>query len=170
LAPSPKPDSALAPARIGAQLNRVLRWLIATLHLLALPLGLGAVWARNRALRGALSADGLRRVFVADNLWGVAAVLWIGTGLLRAFGGLEKGAGYYLHDPVFYAKMGLLAVILLLEIRPMTTLIRWRIALGRGASIDTSPALALARISEIQAGLVVLIVFAATALARGLFL
>ena len=62
----------------------MLRWLIATLHLLALPLGLGAVWARSRALRGALSVDGLRRVFVADNLWGVAAVLWIGTGLLRA--------------------------------------------------------------------------------------
>lgn len=147
----------------------MLRWLIASLHLLALPLGLGAVWARHRALRGALDADGLRRVFLADSLWGVAALLWIGTGLLRAFGGLEKGASYYLHDHVFYTKMGLLALILLLEIWPMSTLIRWRIALGRGAPIDTTPALVLARISQIQAGLVILIVFAATALARGLF-
>jgi len=147
----------------------MLRWLFASLHLLALPLGLGAVWARQRALRAALDAEGLRRVFLADTLWGVAALLWIGTGLLRAFGGLEKGASYYLHDHVFYAKMGLLALILLLEIWPMSTLIRWRIALGRGASIDTTPALALARISQIQALLVVLMVFAATALARGLF-
>ena len=147
----------------------MLRWLIASLHLLALPLGLGAVWARHRALRAALDAEGLRRVFRADNLWGVAALLWIGTGLLRAFGGLEKGASYYLHDHVFYIKMSLFALILLLEIWPMATLIRWRIALGRGGSIDTTPALALARISRIQAGLIVLIVFAATALARGLF-
>jgi putative membrane protein len=146
-----------------------LRWLLASLHLLALPLGLGAVWARQRALRAALDAEGLRRVFLADTLWGVAALLWIGTGLLRAFGGLEKGASYYLHDHVFYAKMGLLALILLLEIWPMSTLIRWRIALRHGASIDTTPALALARISQVQAGLVVLMVFAATALARGLF-
>jgi putative membrane protein len=146
-----------------------LRWLLASLHLLALPLGLGAVWVRQRALRAALDAEGLRRVFLADTLWGVAALLWIGTGLVRAFGGLDKGASYYLHDHVFYAKMGLLALILLLEIWPMSTLIRWRIALGRGASIDTTPALALARISQVQAGLVVLMVFAATALARGLF-
>jgi putative membrane protein len=147
----------------------MLRWLFATLHLLALPLGLGAVWARHRALRATRDAEGLRRVFRADNLWGVAALLWIGTGLLRAFGGLEKGGSYYLHDHVFYAKMGLFALILLLEIWPMSTLIRWRIALGRGRSIDTTSALALARISQIQAGLVILIVFAATALARGLF-
>jgi putative membrane protein len=147
----------------------MLRWLIASLHLLALPLGLGAVWARHRALRAVLDADGLRRVLFADNLWGLAALLWIGTGLLRAFGGLEKGASYYLHDHAFYVKMGLLAVVLLLEIWPMSTLIRWRIAIGRGASVDTTPALTLARISRIQAGLIVLIVFAATALARGLF-
>ncbi len=146
-----------------------LRWLIAALHLLALPLGLGAVWARSRALRHTDSADGLRRAFAADNLWGLAAALWIGTGLLRAFGGLEKGTSYYLHARVFYAKLGLFALILLLEIWPMVTLIRWRIAVRRGASIDTTPAPTLARISQVQAGLVVLVVLAATALARGLF-
>ncbi|MBI2002932.1 MAG: DUF2214 family protein [candidate division NC10 bacterium] len=81
----------------------------------------------------------------------------------------EKGASYYLHNPVFYVKMGLLVAVLLLEIRPMATLIRWRIGVRRGASIDASPAPALARISQIQAGLVVLMVFAATALARGFF-
>jgi len=148
----------------------VLRWLFATLHLLALPLGLGAVWARGRALRRTRSAQDLHPVFLADNLWGLAAVVWIGTGLVRAFGGLEKGASYYLHDRVFYAKMGLLVVILALEIRPMATLIRWRMGLRRGAPIMTTTAPALARISEIQAGLVVLMVFAATALARGFFL
>ena len=146
-----------------------LRWLIASLHLLALPLGVGAIWARSRALGLARSADDLHRVFVADNLWALAAVLWLGTGLLRAFGGLEKGATYYRHDRVFYIKMGLFVTILILEIRPMVTLIRWRISVRRGAPVDLTSAPTLARLSQIQLGLVVVMVFAATALARGLF-
>ncbi len=146
-----------------------LRWLIATLHLLTLPLGLGAIWARSRALGLAKTVEDLRRVFVADNLWALAAVLWLGTGLLRAFAGLEKGASYYLHDRVFYIKMGLFVTILILEIWPMVTLIRWRISVRRGAPVDLTSATTLARFSQIQLGLVVVMVFAATALARGLF-
>jgi putative membrane protein len=144
------------------------RWVLATLHLLALGVGLGAVWARSRGLRAAPDAQALRRVFAADSWWGVAAMLWLGTGLVRAFGGFEKGSAYYLADPMFRAKMSLLVLILILEVWPMVTLIRWRIALARNAPIDLSPARALARISQVQAVLVVLMVFAATAMARGL--
>ncbi len=145
------------------------RWLIASLHLLALPLGLGAIWARSRALSLVRSTDHLHAVFVADNLWAIAAVLWLSTGLPRAFGGLEKGSSYYLHDRVFYIKMGLFVTILILEIWPMTTLIRWRIRVRRGTPVDLKSAPTLARLSQIQLGLVVVMVFAATALARGLF-
>lgn len=147
----------------------MLRWLLASLHLLALPIGLGAVWARGRALRAVQTVADVSRVFVADTLWGLAAILWIATGLLRAFGGFEKGSAYYLHDRVFAVKMALLAVILLLEIWPMTTLIRWRIGVRRGTAIDLGNAGALARVSEWQAGVTVMMVFAATALARGFF-
>ena len=146
----------------------LLRWIVATLHLLALPLGLGAVWARGRSLRGALDAAGLKRVFLADTLWGVAALLWIGTGVARAFGGLEKGTAYYVQQPMFHAKMGLLILILALEVWPMVTLIQWRVALARGQPPSAGRAAVFARISEVQALLVVLMVFAATALARGL--
>ena len=147
----------------------ILRWFLTTFHLLALPLGLGAIVARSRELTRARSSGDLGRVFVADNLWGLAAALWIVTGLWRAFGGLEKGTDYYLNNRVFYVKMALLAFILLLEIAPMTTLIGWRIALRRGKSIDLTPASAFARISQLQAALVVLMVFAATAMARAFF-
>jgi putative membrane protein len=147
----------------------ILRWLVATLHLLALPLGLGAIWTRARALARLTGNQGLARVFVADNLWAVAAVLWIATGVWRAFGGLEKGTAYYLHDHAFHAKMGLLLLILLLEIWPMTTLMRWRIRARRAPTMDIRVAPLLARVSYVQAGLVVLMVFAATAVARGYF-
>jgi len=145
-----------------------LRWLFAALHLLALPIGLGAVVIRGRALRGALDASGLHRVFRADTLWGVAAVLWIGTGLVRAFGGLEKGTAYYLAEPLFAVKMALLALVLALEVWPMITLIRWRIGSAKGLGVDTTRARALARISDVQAVVVVLMVFAATGMARGI--
>jgi len=134
---------------------------------MALGIGLGAVWMRGRALRGPLDAPGLRRVFAADNVWGLAAILWISTGVWRAFGGLEKGTTYYVTNPVFHAKMGLLGLIIALEIWPIVTLIRWRVRQGKGEPVDTTAAPALARISVIQAGLVVLMVLAATALARG---
>jgi putative membrane protein len=142
----------------------MIRWLLAAVHLLALGIGLGAILNRAWALRGNLDAGGVRRVLNADTVWGIAAFLWISTGLLRAFAGFEKGSGYYLNNHVFWAKMGLLALVLALEITPLITFIRWR---RPNAEIDPSRAHALSRISFVQAGLVVLMVFAATAMARG---
>src|SRR6266850_613722 len=104
--------------------------LVSSLHVLALAIGLPAVFLRGRALKGPLDANGLRRLLAADNVWGIAALLWIVTGLLRAFAGLEKGADFYLHSPLFWTKMALFLVVLLLEIRPMITFIRWRIKRG----------------------------------------
>jgi putative membrane protein len=147
----------------------MLRWLLASFHLLALGLGLGAVWVRGRALKGSLAASGLRRVFLADSVWGLAALLWISTGLWRLLGGAEKPTDYYLHNHIFLTKMALLLLILGLELRPMTTLIRWRMQVGRGQLPDTAVAPLLARISFAQAWIVVLMVFAATAMARGLY-
>jgi putative membrane protein len=146
----------------------LLRWTLATLHLLALGIGLGAVWARGLNLRTALTPQDLRRVFRADNAWGLAAVLWIGTGVWRLLAGLEKTTGYYLHNHVFLTKMGLFLLIFALEISPMLTLLRWRRLTAAGHPVDTGAARRMATISFVQAALVVLIVFAATAMARGI--
>lgn len=145
----------------------MLRWLLAALHLLALGIGLGAAWARGRALRQPLDAAAVQRVLHADSWWGLSALLWISTGLFRALGGWEKGAAYYFHNHFFLAKMGLLLVVLALEIWPMVTLIKWRIAAAKGTPFDASRAPAMSRISFVQAGLIVLMVLAATAMARG---
>ncbi len=142
-------------------------WLLAALHLLGLAMSLGSVWARARCLKGRLDADGLRAVFYADNWWGISALMMIGTGLLRAFAGFDKGASYYMQNHLFLTKMGLLILILALEIPPMVTLISWRIRTRRGESIDTSKARTFARISHAQAGLLILMVLAATGMARG---
>jgi putative membrane protein len=144
-----------------------IRWLLASLHLLALGLGLGAVWVRGRALSSRLDERGLHSVFLADMWWGIAAFLWIGTGLWRLFAGLEKNTGYYFQNHFFLSKMGVLAVILILEVWPMITLIRWRRQVMAGGLPVTTVAPALARISFVQAVLIMLMVFLASAMARG---
>jgi putative membrane protein len=142
--------------------------LVSSLHLLALAIGLPAAFLRGRALKGRLDAEGLRRLFAADNVWGIAAGLWLVTGLLRAFGGLEKGTDFYLRSPLFWTKMGLFLLILLLEIRPMVTFIRWRRLLGRGLPIDTTVAPRLYTFNHIEVALVVVMVFVAGMMARGI--
>ena len=150
----------------------MLRIALAVLHLLALGVGLGAIYARARSLNGlAGSPDAVRRVFVADAWWGIAALLWIGTGLWRALAGTEKPWGYYWSNHVFLAKMGLLLLVLLLELVPMITLIGWRRATAAGTRPEARAlaprARLLARISDVQTLLVIAIVVAAVTMARG---
>jgi putative membrane protein len=141
--------------------------LLSALHMLALAIGLPAIYARTRALKGPLDAEGLRRVFAADSWWGIAALLWIATGPLRAFGPFEKGAPFYLGTWLFHLKLGLFALIFALEIMPMVGLIRWRMALKRGESPDISAAPLYRMLSHIEMALVVLIAFVAAFMARG---
>ncbi|MDF1504040.1 DUF2214 family protein [Roseisolibacter sp. H3M3-2] len=147
----------------------MLRLALAAAHLLALGIGLGAVHGRARALRElGRVPDALGRALRADVWWGIAAALWLSTGLWRVFAGTEKGSGYYWSNPVFHAKLGLFVLIFLLELRPMITLTRWRRA-GRDADPATLAPVgrSLAATSDVQTVLLVLIVVAATAMARG---
>jgi putative membrane protein len=142
--------------------------LLSALHLLALAIGLPAVVLRAHALRGAPEPSAVRRALNADSLWGIAALLWLTTGPARAFGPFEKGAAFYLSSPLFFVKLGLFAAIFALEVVPMATFIRWRMALGSGETPDTSAARRFATLSWIEAALVVTIVFVAAFMARGL--
>jgi putative membrane protein len=143
--------------------------LLSTLHLLGLTIGLSSVYARGRALRALARDPGrIEAVFFADNWWGVSAVLSIGTGLTRAFGSFEKGSGFYLNNHAFLVKLGLVGVLLLLELWPMVTLIRWRIAQARKQPFDTSSASALARVNTVEVALMLVIPFIASLMARGL--
>ena len=91
--------------------------LLATLHYYALAIGFSGVLLRLLSLNDLKNGVGrLQRLFLADNLWGISALLWIATGLIRAFGGFEKGSEYYLSSPFFILKMLLFGSIFLLEI------------------------------------------------------
>jgi putative membrane protein len=149
----------------------MLRILLAVVHLVALGIGLGAVWARARALgEQPLNRGSARRACTADGWWAMAAALWIGTGLWRLLAGTEKATAYYLSNHIFLAKMGFLGAILLLELWPIVTLVRWRRAAARGGSSwtpDLWQAAMIRAISYVQAALVIAMVVAAVMMARG---
>src|SRR4051812_49890697 len=88
------------------------RLLLAWLHLLALAVGLAGVWARAPALRDSLrdpeDHGALRRALVGDGWWGVAAAVWLITGLWRLNAGTEKLNSEYLGNHPFQLEMQLL--------------------------------------------------------------
>jgi putative membrane protein len=63
--------------------------------------------------------------------------------------------------------MALFVVVVLLEIRPMVTLMRWRAVVRGGGTPDTSGARALYTLNHVELTLVVVIVFVASFMARG---
>ncbi|KVA12694.1 hypothetical protein WI41_04335 [Burkholderia latens] len=149
----------------------IVRWLLAAVHLMAFGVAFAAIAGRNRALRRVIAsaqAADLPGVFKADAVWGLSALVLIATGLTRAFGGFEKGSAYYLHEPLFHVKMTALVLILLLEIAPMLGLIRWRIDARKQQMPDLDRARTYVRIGHWQALLVMVIVFAASGMARGI--
>lgn len=143
--------------------------LFASLHYLAFGIGLTAVFMRGRYFK-ALSENAedilaRKNVLMADNFWGVAALLWLSTGLMRAFGGLEKGTHWYLQNPMFHLKMGLFILIFLLELRPMILLVRAR---TKKIWPNADQFRTLRKINHWEAVITGIILFVASAMARGL--
>ena len=144
--------------------------IVAALHYLALAIGLPAVFLRGRALKGPLDDAGLRRLFAADSAWGVAAALWVATGSSGRSPGSRR-APPSTSRARFYLKMALFLAIVALEIWPMLTFMRWRQARRRGAraGVDPAQARALFKVNHIQLALALVMVFVASAMARGLW-
>jgi putative membrane protein len=140
--------------------------LLSAIHILTLALGLGAIFARGRALTRPLDDAGWNRLLAADNAWGIAALLWIASGLARVFfGGRETT--FYTHNGFFWLKMTLFGIVFALEMTPMITFVRVRIARGRGSPLPRFSIEALRRINAAELALVVTIVFVAAFMARG---
>ncbi len=135
--------------------------LMSALHVLALGVGLGAIWWRGRALR----AGDLGATLRADNAWGLAALLWIGTGVARLW--TEKGVAFYMASTMFHVKLGLFGVILALEVWPMVTFLRWRFQQARGVAPDPSRMPLFAKLNTAEVVVVLLIPFVAAMMTRG---
>jgi putative membrane protein len=115
-----------------------------------------------------MEASSLRLAARLDRAYGASAVLLLGVGFGRVFYG-AKGAQFYLANPMFWVKIGLFAAVALLSIPPTVQLIRWT----RQARLDTTVLPADEQLSRMrrwvvaEAGVLLLLPFAAAAMARG---
>jgi putative membrane protein len=149
----------------------MLRLTLAFLHLLALGIGLGAIWTRARSLATQpLTVSDVRRALVSDNWWAFAGALWITTGLWRLLAGTEKATSYYTHNHVFFAKMAFLVILLVMEAFAVMAMVRWRSGmkkLGDAWQPDIGGATRVRIISYAEIVLVLAMVVAAVSMARG---
>lgn len=149
--------------------------LVAFLHFVTLGFGFAAVVLRGRRLRDVRRVPtdeiAVTGVLYADAAWGLAALSWIVTGLIRAFAGIEKASAFYLANGFFYVKMGLFLVVFVIEIGPMVTFARWRRARAQGRDpVSGTDVAGLIRRNDLEVATLVLIAAAATLMARGAWL
>ena len=142
--------------------------LLSAIHLLTLALGAGALFLRGRALSRPLDDAGWRFLLAADNAWGAAALLWITSGLARVFFG-GKEPDFYWRNGFFWTKLGLFALVFLLELMPMIAFIRARIVRGRGGVVEI-PVERFRVINAAEMVLLIAIVLTAAFMARGAWL
>ncbi|MCB0327397.1 MAG: DUF2214 family protein [Bdellovibrionales bacterium] len=92
-----------------------LQILLASIHYIAFGLGLWAIFERGRCFKrlkkSPSESESLQKALFYDNLWAIAAILIIGTGLVKAFGHIEKPSEFYLKNGLFHAKLTLVFVI-----------------------------------------------------------
>jgi putative membrane protein len=139
-------------------------------HMWALAIGACSLFLRERRLGVTpLDKPALESMLAADNWWGIAAILWISSGLARLLY-LEKSRDFYFRNGFFYVKLGLFAVAMLLELWPMMNFVVWRVRLQQGKPVDTARARSFQTISRLELVVIALIPVAAALMARGVWL
>lgn len=114
-----------------------------------------------------LNAAVVRRLGRVDLIYGIAALLVLCSGVARVVWG-AKGADWYLHQPLFHAKVTLFIVIGLMSIRPTLAYRRWiRTLDATGALPAEDEVRQVRRVVMIQAHLLLLLPLAGAMLARG---
>jgi putative membrane protein len=76
------------------------------------------------AYRKGLTVAEATRIRHVDTAYGISAGLLIVVGLLRVFL-YEKGAPFYVNNPIYWAKMGLFVIVGLLSIYPTIRFLKW---------------------------------------------
>ncbi len=91
--------------------------LLAWLHFLCIFTLVGALVAELVLYRRQMSLARVLQLQRIDNLYGISAGLVVVSGVLRVTLGL-RGASFYLHNPIFWTKMGFFLAVALLSIPP----------------------------------------------------
>ena len=119
-------------------------------------------------LRGSVGALRVAHLARLDAAYGVLAVLILVIGYGRVFHG-AKGPDFYIHNPVFWAKLSFFALAGLVSAVPTVRLLRWKKAARRdaGFTVDEPLLASTRRWLTLELALFVPIPLLAAAMARG---
>lgn len=112
-------------------------------------------------------ANFIRRV---DGLYGLSALLVLVIGFLRVFY-FEKGSEYYFANPMFHLKLTLFVAVGLLSIYPTVRFMKWK-KLYAGVdkiSLEDKEYSRIKTILNIELGFLILLMLAASLMAKGVF-
>jgi len=147
---------------------RITDALLAYAHFISIFATFGMLCAELVLCRGPLVAAQVRRLARIDIAYFACAMAVLATGLLRLFFG-AKGSGFYLHNPVFHAKLGLFLLVGLISIPPTLRFIAWRKRMkgNEQATVTAAEARGAARLVHLELALLAAIPLLAALMARG---
>lgn len=98
--------------------------LVAYLHYASFMVSFAALAIEHFTLTSELSLRDAWKVSIADATYGLAATTLLVTGILRVlyFG---NGPEFYINNPIFWTKIGLFSLVVLLSLYPTVSFIRW---------------------------------------------
>lgn len=115
-----------------------------------------------------LNAAIVRRLVVLDKIYLTAASLVLASGLARTIWGI-KSADWYAGQPLWWAKLGLMLLILLLSVKPSLAFRRWLTQLNQQGALPLEAEIKAVRAQIMRAAhLLLLIPVVGVMLARGL--
>ena len=142
--------------------------ILAALHLVAILtfvvfLSSQAALCRSEWMNAAV----VERLVRLDVIYGVAALVMIGSGLARLFWGI-KGVSWYVSQPLFHIKITIVVVMAILSIWPSIMFRRWRRNLqASGALPDELEVKKVRRLVMIQSHVLPVVAVIAVFWARG---
>ncbi|NWK77523.1 DUF2214 family protein [Aquitalea sp. LB_tupeE] len=147
----------------------MLQWLLATLHLLALGCGLGAIAARGRNLADQPDGPAWQRSLRANNWWHLALCLWLLSGISMLVQQVQPVWVAGSLPPAALAKLLCCLLLFTQEWRSLSLLRQCRERLERGRLPADELRSRLCRASRRQLALLLLLLLLSTAWHSGLF-
>ena len=147
---APVVSGACCAEAANAAVDPIASALAAYGHYLGLVLVVGALATEKWTVKANMSEEEEQRLVVADSVYGIAGVLVLYTGYLRA---TEYGKGweFYSHEPIFWVKMWLFTVMGSSSLFPTIQIIKRAAAKAKGDVEPMSEKLAT-RITKIVNG------------------
>ncbi len=142
---------------------------VAYIHYLSFMLCFGALVFERIRLKSSPNREEAISMVIADIVYGIAGIALLISGIYRVlkFG---QGSDFYTHNPIFWTKISIFALVGSLSLYPTITYVLWAIPLSKGKLPEVTVSLVerLRLILNIELFGFSLIPFFATLMARGI--